>query len=143
VTLQLTVPGTLFPAISFLLLTYTNRYLALSGLIRNLLTEWRSTSDARLVAQISVLRRRIALIKLMQALAVASMLLAVVSIMALWQEWSGVGGVFFAGACVALALSLVVSLREIYLSTHALNLQLELLELDRLSGGGAPMADTD
>ena len=81
-TLTLTVPATLFPAISFLLLSYTNRYLALASLIRNLLAEWKTTSDARLVAQIAVLRRRITLIKFMQTFAVVSMLCAVVSIQA-------------------------------------------------------------
>ena len=127
-TLTLTVPATLFPAISFLLLSYTNRYLALANLIRNLLAEWRTTSDARLVAQIAVLRRRITLIKFMQTFAVVSMLCAVVSILALWAEQSHVGGALFAAACGALSLSLLVALFEINLSTEALNLQLELLE---------------
>ena len=127
-TLTLTVPATLFPAISFLLLSYTNRYLALANLIRNLLAEWRTTSDARLVAQIAVLRRRITLIKFMQTFAVVSMLCAVVSILALWAEQSHVGGALFAAACGALSLSLLVALCEINLSTEALNLQLELLE---------------
>ena len=127
-TLTLTVPATLFPAISFLLLSYTNRYLALASLIRNLLAEWKTTSDARLVAQIAVLRRRITLIKFMQTFAVVSMLCAVVSILALWAEQSHVGGALFAAACGALSLSLLVALFEINLSTEALNLQLELLE---------------
>ena len=127
-TLTLTVPATLFPAISFLLLSYTNRYLALASLIRNLLAEWKTTSDARLVAQIAVLRRRITLIKFMQTFAVVSMLCAVVSILALWGEQSHVGGALFAAACGALSLSLLVALFEINLSTEALNLQLELLE---------------
>lgn len=126
--LTLTVPAALFPAISFLLLPYTNRYLALANLIRNLLAEWQSSSDARLVAQIAVLRRRITLIKFMQTFAVLSMLLAVLSILTLWGEQEHVGGALFGGACASLCVSLCVALREIYLSTDALNLQLEHLE---------------
>jgi Protein of unknown function (DUF2721) len=124
-TLTLTVPATLFPAISFLLLPYTNRYLALANLIRNLLAEWQTTSDERLVAQISVLRRRLSLIKAMQTFAVISMLCAVMSILALWAKQEHVGGTLFAAACVGLAVSLVVALFEINLSTDALNVQLE------------------
>lgn len=127
-TLTLTVPATLFPAISFLLLSYTNRYLALANLIRNLLAEWKTTSDARLVAQIAVLRRRITLIKFMQTFAVVSMLCAVFSILALWAEVSHAGGALFAAACAALGVSLLVALFEINLSTEALNVQLEQLE---------------
>ncbi len=126
--LTLTVPAALFPAISFLLLSYTNRYLALASLIRRLLAEWRTTSDARLVAQIAILRRRISLIKFMQTFAVVSMLCAVVSILALWAKQSHVGGALFVAACAALMVSLLVALFEINLSTKALNLQLELLE---------------
>ena len=127
-TLTLTVPAALFPAISFLLLSYTNRYLALANLIRSLLAEWKTTSDARLVAQIAVLRRRITLIKFMQSFSVVSMLCAVMSILALWGEQGHIGGVLFAAACGALVVSLVVALLEINLSTAALNLQLKLLE---------------
>jgi hypothetical protein len=127
-TLTLTVPATLFPAISFLLLSYTNRYLALANLIRNLLAEWRTTSDERLVTQIGVLRRRITLIKAMQTFAVLSMLCAVVSILALWAEQEHVGGALFAAACAGLAVSLIVALFEINLSTDALNVQLQQIE---------------
>ncbi len=126
--LTLTVPATLFPAISFLLLSYTNRYLALANLIRNLLAEWRTTSDERLVTQIGVLRRRITLIKAMQTFAVLSMLCAVVSILALWAKQEHVGGALFAAACAGLAVSLIVALFEINLSTDALNVQLEQIE---------------
>ncbi len=135
-TLTLTVPATLFPAISFLLLSYTNRYLALANLIRNLLAEWRTTSDERLVTQIGVLRRRITLIKAMQTFAVLSMLLAVVSILSLWANQEHLGGALFAGACGGLVVSLVVALFEINLSTDALNVQLgqiESLEEERSS----------
>jgi hypothetical protein len=56
------------------------------------------------------------------------MLCAVMSILALWGEQGHLGGALFAAACASLAVSLVVALLEINLSTAALNLQLELLE---------------
>jgi Protein of unknown function (DUF2721) len=127
--IELTTPGLLFPAISFLLLPYTNRYLALASLIRNLLAEHRAEPSARLVQQITVLRRRITLIRLMQTTAVLAMLLAMLSMLSIFQTWAGLGESLFFAALVSMIASLILSLWEIQLSTEALNVQLELLEL--------------
>ncbi len=126
--IELNTPALLFPAISFLLLPYTNRYLALANLIRNLLAEHQNSPHQRLVQQINVLRRRITLIRLMQSFAVFAMLLSMISMLSIFEQWFGAGHALFFAALVSVIVSLALSLWEIQLSTEALNLQLELLE---------------
>ncbi len=131
--IELNTPALLFPAISFLLLPYTNRYLALASLIRNLLKEQLSNPDQRLLSQIKVLRRRIHLIRSMQTFAVAAMLMSMLCMLMIFLEWEAIGYTCFFVALVMMIMSLAISLWEIQLSTQALNLQLESLE------GGDPL----
>ena len=63
--IELNTPALLFPAISFLLLPYTNRYLALANLTRGLLSDYIANPDDRLLSQIKILRRRIGMIRKM------------------------------------------------------------------------------
>jgi hypothetical protein len=128
VRIELNTPALLFPAISFLLLPYTNRYLALANLIRNLVQEHIANPNALLIGQIRVLRRRIQLIRLMQSFAVASMLLSMLCMLSIFQNWAGISYSLFFLALIMMIASLAISLWEIQLSTQALNLQLELLE---------------
>ncbi|MEM9399084.1 MAG: DUF2721 domain-containing protein, partial [Verrucomicrobiota bacterium] len=48
-SIDLTTPGLLFPAISLLLLAYTNRFLSLATLIRNLHASYKEKKEARLL----------------------------------------------------------------------------------------------
>ena len=66
----------LFPAISLIMLAYTNRFLTLATIIRNFSKEER---DDNTQAQIKNLRLRIQLIKRMQIAGVGSFFLCVVS----------------------------------------------------------------
>ena len=65
--LSLTTPALLFPAVSLLLLAYTNRFLALGTLIRELHRRYQENGDKLLERQILQLRRRVVLIRRMQA----------------------------------------------------------------------------
>ena len=51
-TLEVSTPALLFPAVSLLFLSYTNRFLHLSALIRSLHGDWLEKGDAILRAQI-------------------------------------------------------------------------------------------
>lgn len=64
--LNLTTPAVLFPAISLLMLAYTNRYLAIASLIRDLYSEYKNGQDEVLLQQMTILRYRIRLIRNMQ-----------------------------------------------------------------------------
>ncbi len=130
VKLELNIPTLLFPAGSFLMLAYTNRYLSLANLIRTLAGEWRNDQDPRVQAQIDVLRRRINLIRIMQSFAVLSMLLCILSMLAIYGQWKPFVGPLFVCGLTAMAMSLLVSVLELQLSTVALNLQLKRVEDD-------------
>jgi hypothetical protein len=126
--ITLATPALLFPAISLLLLAYTNRFLGLASLIRGLAARYLESHDQLLVGQIENLRHRLSLIRQMQAAGVASIFVCVACMFALFAGNAPVGKVLFGASLLLLMLSLGLSLREIQLSTLALNIQLSTLE---------------
>ncbi len=67
-SLDVSTPALLFPAISLLFLSYTNRFLHLAALIRKLHEDWIERGDVLLMLQIENLRKRLVLIRGMQLL---------------------------------------------------------------------------
>ena len=122
--MTLATPALLFPAISLLLLAYTNRFLALAALIRDLQSRYRDTHETSLYRQIENLRRRVILIRNMQVFGVLSLLLCVLCMLVLLVGGVLLGQVLFVASLVLMALSLALSMREIQISVHALNIQL-------------------
>lgn len=135
-TLTLTTPALLFPAISLLLLAYTNRFLVLAQLIRKLADEERNQHQETNTRQILLLRRRISLTKRMQLAGVLSFLLCTLSMFALFLSLQLTGMVLFGVSLVTLSVSLIYSLWEIQISTNALNVQLQ--DIEDLLGAGNP-----
>jgi hypothetical protein len=127
-TLDLTTPALLFPAISLLLLAYTNRFLALAALIRGLQARYESNPDSVIVAQISNLRYRVRLIQQMQAFGVLSLFGCVACMFALFADLLSLGNYLFGISLVLMLVSLGLSVREIQVSVVALNLHLQNLE---------------
>lgn len=122
-------PALLFPAISLLLLAYTNRYLALANLIRKLHDEYmRGEKNHLLLKQIKILRARINLVRLMQALGVFSFVCCVITMYGVYQQWTALVQYIFALSLLSLLASLVVSLIEISQSTKALEWELSDME---------------
>ncbi|NWO08057.1 MAG: DUF2721 domain-containing protein [Alteromonadaceae bacterium] len=126
--MDLTTPALLFPAISLLLLAYTNRFLVLAQLIRKLKDMDTEEDHALIERQLSALRKRIVLTKRMQAFGVLSFLLCTVSMFLLFLELEQPGVVAFGVSLMLLSLSLVYSLWEIQISTNAINVELENFE---------------
>ena len=122
--LTLTTPALLFPAISLLLLAYTNRFLVLAQLIRQLHSSERDYFEAMVQKQITNLRRCIALIRLMQALGVSSFIFCTLSMFSLFVDQLRLAEVLFGSALVLLVASLLVSLYEIAISTKAIEAEL-------------------
>ena len=85
--IDLTTPALLFPAISLLLLAYTNRFLHLAQLVRNLHAAYHQEPDALIIGQIANLRRRIVLIRNMQVLGVLSLFLCVAAMLFNRSQW--------------------------------------------------------
>lgn len=124
ITMTLTTPALLFPAISLLLLAYTNRYLTLAALIRSLLKEYKLEPEVKVVGQINNLRKRFHLIRTMQALGVSAFFMCVFSMLLLFVNQILYGQIAFGVSLVFLLVSLGLSLWEIHISAHALELQL-------------------
>lgn len=127
--LSITTPALLFPAISLLMLAYTNRFLALASLIRKLHDKYKKEPDQKhIVTQIRNLRTRIRLIRSMQAAGVVSFLFCVICMYCIFRGWEQASYWIFAMSMVSFMLSLVLSLIEITLSTRALEIALRDME---------------
>lgn len=127
-SLELTTPALLFPAVSLLLLAYTNRFLVLAQLVRQLHGNNRVEVHDIVVRQIQNLKKRIGLMKTMQLLAVVSFILCSVSMTLLYLHYRKAAHVSFGLSLFALTASLVVSLYEVWLSTGAIELELSDME---------------
>lgn len=123
--LTLSTPALLFPAVSLLLLAYTNRFLALAALIRELQARYRESPEPVIKGQIDNLRRRVNLIRAMQEAGVASLFLCVFCMFLLFAGFILPGKLVFAISLLLLMVSLALSVKEIHISVRALNLQLQ------------------
>jgi hypothetical protein len=124
-SLPLSTPSLLFPAISLLMLAYTNRFLGLATVVRALHANWRTTGEPLLLAQIQSLRRRIQIIKHMQTMGVLSLMMCIISTSLLFFDLQIGGQAAFALSLVFMFLSLALALQEIQMSGRALDLQLQ------------------
>jgi hypothetical protein len=127
--IELTTPALLFPAISLLLLAYTNRFLTTGQLIRQLSSN-ASVGDKSSSRQIGNLKRRLNLIISMQAAGVTSILFCTLSMIFLFLENDIIGQTTFAMSLFFMLLSLMTSLWEILISGNALKIELEELKLN-------------
>lgn len=127
--ITLTTPALLFPAISLLLLAYTNRFLVVAQLIRSLSGSMDDTNRRTVHRQIATLKRRVYLIKVMQIFGVVSFLLCTVSMFLIFLQQLVWGSWLFGISILSLSISLVYSLYEISISTQALNIILDDLKL--------------
>lgn len=126
--LTLTTPALLFSAISLLLLAYTNRFLALASLVRDLHKRYKESPSRLLYGQIENLRSRVYIIRAMQISGITSLLFCVVCMFLIYINWRGVAEIIFAIALILLIVSLALSVREIQISVKALDLHLSDLE---------------
>lgn len=126
--INLQTPALLFPALSLLLLAYTNKFLAIAKLIRHLYSTYREEPQHDIIRQIHSLRRRLFLIRWMQALGVASIFFCVFTMSLIYLEHQFAAKVLFALALLLLMGSLVIAVIEIFLSAGALNVLLKNLE---------------
>jgi len=132
--ISLTTPALLFPAISLLMLAYTNRFLTLATIIRSLHDRYKSEANDNLLGQIANLRYRIYLIRNMQIFGVMSLLFCVISMFALFAGWIAGGQWTFAIALILMMVSMLLSLRELQISVGALDLLLVELEEEEKKG---------
>lgn len=126
--LTLTTPALLFPAISLLLLAYTNRFLTLANLTRELYARYKAAPDAQLKGQLNNLIYRIGIIRNMQVFGAGAFFLAVLSMFLLFVGQPLPAKWVFGIGLASLLISLALSLRELQVSIDALSLQVHDLE---------------
>lgn len=126
--MNLTTPALLFPAISLLLLAYTNRFIVLAQLIRHLRERHQENLTDVAIRQIANLRLRITLIRRMQVMGVSSFILCALSMFLVFIEMVLLAQYTFGFSIFLLVVSLLFSLYEIAISTKAIEIDLEDIE---------------
>ena len=130
--LTLTTPALLFSAISLIMLAYTNRFLAYAAIIRNLSDKYLERKEAVLMRQINNLKLRLNLTRWMQILGISSLLLCVLTMFLIYIDQHNTAAWIFGFALLLLILSLAFLIREIQISTLALEHHLNDME-DQIS----------
>lgn len=128
--ISINTPALLFPAITLLMLAYTNRFLALAKLIRELHTKYKLTNEDHDIIhrQINNLKKRLNLIRQMQFSGILSFFLCVLSMLFIYFEKTPLAVLLFGASLFALLISLALSLQEIAISTKALEIELKTME---------------
>lgn len=128
--ISINTPALLFPAISLVLLAYTNRYLALANRVRSLHDKYleKGVNDLVLHGQIKSIRYRLKLIRNMQMLGMIAIITCIFCIFLIYIERTGIAHVLFAFSLMVFLVSLCISLLEISLSNKALELELSDME---------------
>ncbi len=129
-TIDLQTPSLVFSATSLLMLAYTNRFLTIAGLVRDLIETHKSSDDEVILQQIENLQVRMRLIRNMQIFGAISFTLAISStLLQMFNEVPiQVAAWVFVTSLVALLISLLFLLFELLLSNDALYTQLETLK---------------
>ena len=127
--ISISTPALLFPAITLLLLAYTNRFLAIATLIRSLHKNFKSHPDNKILsAQLTNLRKRLNLIKLMQLFGIISLFLCIASMLTMFLGYEIYGNYGFGISLLSMLISLGFCLQEIVISTKALEIELSDME---------------
>jgi Protein of unknown function (DUF2721) len=133
--LSINTPALLFPAITLLMLAYTNRFLSLGSLVRKLHDQYaQGNKQEHIIGQIQNIRGRINLIRYMQGFGVVSFLCCVLCMFLIFRGEHGIANFIFGLSLLFLLVSIVLSLLEINKSTKAI--ELELSDIEELLGQG-------
>ncbi len=128
ITIAITTPAILFSTVSLVHIGYTNRFIALSNLVRGLKDRFIQNQDDLIIQQISNLRKRILLIRNMQLMGIFSLFLSIGSIFCLFGELDWWGSVLFVLSLIFLLLSVIIAAFEIWISMEALQIELQTIQ---------------
>ncbi|RHX88533.1 DUF2721 domain-containing protein [Leptospira stimsonii] len=126
--LSFNTPGLLFPAISLLMLAYTNRFLGLANLARQLIAKFQEKRDPDTLSQIQNLRFRLSLIRYTQSMGILSLLSCTSCLTVLAFDLQQTAWFLFGLALLFLVASLCICLVEIHLSVRALDIEIHTLD---------------
>ena len=122
--LELSTPALLFSTTSLLMLAYTNRFVAIARLIRELHDDYLETNEEKDLIQLQSLRKRLALIRNMQLFGVLSLLFSVICMFLLFAEYALLAKFIFSLSLILMSVSLILSALEITQSITAINVVL-------------------
>ena len=127
--LSIETPALLFSATTLILLAYTNRFLTIAQLIRELKKTYKKEENKKILLEIKNLNLRLSLIRYMQLMGVLCLFLSVFAMMMLFIENHIVSIYLFGSSILCLLISLAISFWEISISVNALKLHLsDLIE---------------
>jgi hypothetical protein len=126
--ISINTPALLFPAISLLMLAYTNRFFAIANRVRTLHEVYKTENEKTVFKQIEILRRRLNMIRNMQALGVGSFLCCIICVYFIFSNHMMAAHILFVISILCLVASLLISLAEIIISTRAVELELSDIE---------------
>jgi len=126
--IDITTPALLFPALSLLLLAYTNRFLGLAQVVRLLRDRYAVKNESHLSLQIQCLRKRITIIKYTEVSGIASMLMCVISMFLFARGLPDLAVSAFFLSLFFMVLSLSLACFEVMLSGQALQIELNSME---------------
>ncbi len=120
-------PALVFSATSLLMLAYTNRFLTLSELIRNLHKRYIDSNkqDFSARGQIRNLSIRLKMIRWTQLFGAFAFALSVVAMLLFFVATPEVSLTIFIISLVALLISLALLMGELQISVNAINIQLD------------------
>ena len=134
IEININTPALLFPAITLLMLAYTNRFLSLASLVRKLHADYlKGDENKTIISQLKNLRARLNLIRYMQSFGVLSFFCCVMCMYTIYRNWMELAHWIFAGSLLFLLASIILSLLEIQKSTKAIEIILK--DIEELSEG--------
>jgi hypothetical protein len=131
--IEISTPALLFPAVSLLMLAYTNRFFGLAAIIRNLHRTHTEKPNPVYLLEIKSMRSRMRLIRDMQSFGMVALILCMICMLLIFGGHDAAGKLAFGASLVCMLLSLVWALIEIRLSGRALDLHLQDLEQEETS----------
>lgn len=111
-----------------MMIAFTNRYLAIASLIRELHEKFQKDADENYVAQIKQLHRRVYIIRNIQFIIVSSLLLSAISMLTIYLQYQTLAQGLFFVALLLQILALALSIWEISISIRALKIELSDME---------------
>ena len=126
-----TVTALMFPAIPLLMGVYSNRFHTLSRLIRELHDEhvYEKHIPAEWQKQFINLSRRISILRWTIMFAAFGFLFNMLTVFALYLNELFLARVIFGSCCLSMIISIIFFIREIQISTNALNLHMSDMDV--------------
>ena len=127
-----TVTALMFPAIPLLMSVYANRFHTLSNLIRKIHDEyvWEKHIPPEWEKQLKNLNERVRWMKYTLGFASFGFLFNMMTVFALYLDSLFFARFIFGSCCLAMIISVIFFIRDIYVSTETLKLHLSDMKID-------------